>query len=97
MDGIGCGEALIMVLFSAIIEPQMTPKISWLGRGKGPEKKIAMKKYVNTLRFMAQLCKLADNQYTASDCQKHLTYNIFKRSGTNNGDDDDCVLSYVFI
>lgn len=72
-------EAL-KTLVHYIINPNFLPNISWTGRGKGNERKIALSGFVHLIDFITALVTRADSKFTRQKVQKKITYAILKHA-----------------
>lgn len=62
----------------AIIEPTFLPSISWSGRGRGKELKIALSKYTKIVNLIAEILNKADENFDQLKTIQCLKYKIIK-------------------
>lgn len=63
-----------------LISPAFLPAISWTGRGKEKERKIALRKYDHLVEFIIQIVKKADSRLSSDEILEGIKYNILKRA-----------------
>lgn len=88
MDKLDGGEAVDKVLERMthyLIKPSFLPQISWTGRGRGKEKKIALSAFVQIVNFIAISMNKIDKNYKYKNVVSDLTYGILKRAPSKFG------------
>lgn len=71
-----------------LIDPSFLPKISWTGRGKGTEKKIALCRFTYIVNFITNNI-LKSNKITEKEFDREFK-NVLKRAPSKFGKNDDC-------
>lgn len=79
------GKKILEPIVLAIIEPVFLPSISWSGRGRANEKKIALVAYQNIVNLIALLMSKADKKFNYSATVKALKYKIIKHAPAKYG------------
>lgn len=80
------GAKLLEPLVHSLITPTFLSSISWTGRGKGKEKKIALNAYVKLLNLITVTLNKADKSYNQLKTENELKYKIIKYARTEYGD-----------
>lgn len=83
--GTADGFKVLNNIMRTIINPSLLPFISWTGRGKGKEQKIAFNVYRNLVNMITVAVMKADSQYDSTQVQESLTYEVFKRAVSKYG------------
>lgn len=74
------GTKIIESIFHTIITPAFSPDISWTGRGRGKEEKIALSKYSNITNVIAEVMQKADRRFDQLKTLNCLKYKVLKRA-----------------
>lgn len=69
----------------SLISPSLLPEISWTGKGKGKEKKMALCRLNCLLDFMKATAFKADNHFTDAKFKDKIVYGILKRAPSKYG------------
>lgn len=69
----------------ALINTSYLPEISWTGRGKKKERKVAFSRFTHLIDFIKVMTLKADNEYSDDQVDYRLTYHIFKRAPSKFG------------
>lgn len=85
--GASIGDKVIEPVVYALIEPAFLANISWTGRGKGNERKIALKKFVNITNLITFTINKADNRCVQDDILKLLKYKVLKYASVKGKDE----------
>lgn len=72
------GSRIIEPVVHSVIEPAFLPSISWSGRGREKDEKIALSKYSNIINLISLVTNKADKNFTQLDTTKALKYKIIK-------------------
>lgn len=91
-NGKSNGSKIIELVVHSIIEPTFLPYISWSGRGKEKDEKIALSKYSNIINLISLVMNKADKKFNQLETTKALKYKIIKyapaKYGTKNDEND---------
>lgn len=85
------GTKVLEPLVHALIAPNFLSNISWTGRGKGKEKKIALNAYVKLLNLITVTLNKADKSYNQLKTENDLKYKIIKYATAKYGDSNHVV------
>lgn len=69
----------------ALIAPDFLPSISWSGRGRGKEEKIALSKYTKLINLIVETVIRADATFDNLQTIKSLKYKILKYAPAKYG------------
>lgn len=83
--GTADGFKVLDNIMRAIINPSFLPSMSWTGRGKGKEQKIAFNGYPNLFNMITVAVMKADSQYDSTKVQEAITYEVLKRAPSKFG------------
>lgn len=76
------GSKVLEPVVHALIEPNFLPSISWTGRGRGKEVKIALSKYTRITNVITDVMNRADRKFDQTTTIKNLKYKIIKHAPT---------------
>lgn len=79
------GTKVLEPVVHALIEPSFLPSISWTGRGRGKEMKIALSKYTKITSMIIDVLNKADRKFDQTTTIKSLKYKIIKHAPTKYG------------
>lgn len=82
------GSKVLEPIVHALIAPEFLPSISWSGRGRGKEVKIALTKYIRITNLIAEVVNLADGNFGQLRTLKDLKYKILKYAPAKFGSKD---------
>lgn len=79
------GSKVLEPVVHALIAPDFLPSISWSGRGRGKESKIALSKYTRITNLIGEVVNLADGNFDQIKTLKDLKYKILKYAPAKYG------------
>lgn len=82
------GSKVLEPIVHALIAPEFLPNISWSGRGRGKELKIALSKYTRIINLIAEIVNMADGNFDHLRTLKDLKYKILKYAPAKYGSKD---------
>lgn len=82
VNGKADGLQVLHKLMHFLISPKYIHSISWTGRGKGTEKKVAFSGFIHLINLITITVNKADNSYSSKDVDQKLKYTIFKHAPT---------------
>lgn len=74
------GFSVLEKLMHSLISSNYLQSISWTGRGKGKERKVALSTFEHVINFITVMVKKADANYSSDKVQHDITYEILKRA-----------------
>lgn len=84
-SGSSDGLKVLEKIVHSLISPHYLPSVSWTGRGKGNEKKVALSKFINVLYLITQSVNKADSSYNYDKSIQKLKYTILKHAPAKFG------------
>lgn len=72
------GTKVIEAVVHTLIDPAFLPAISWSGRGRAKEEKIALGKYSNLTKLIAEVMNKADRSFDQLKTLNSLKYKVIK-------------------
>lgn len=84
-NGSADGLKVLEKIVHSLISSQFLPSISWTGRGKGNERKIALSKYINLMNAITVTACKADVNFTSDKSTHKLKYTILKHAPSKFG------------
>lgn len=85
-QGKGDGAKILESVVHKVIQPAFLPKISWSGRGRGNETKIALCQYSNVINLISIVVNRGDRKFNQGETEKCLKYKIIKYAPTRFGE-----------
>lgn len=79
------GFEVLQKLVLSLISSSLLPSVSWTGRGKGIERKIALCHFLHIRNFLTKIVCKADKSYNEDKIVRKLTYTILKRAPSKFG------------
>lgn len=84
-DGNAEGEIVLERIVCSLISPTFLPVISWTGKGKQKERKVALCRFTHLIDFIKVMTFKADNSFTEAQFRDKLIYGILKRAPSKYG------------
>lgn len=79
------GFEVLQKLVLCLISSSFLPFVSWTGRGKGNERKVALCNYLHIRDFLTKTVCRADKSYNEEKITRKLTYTILKHAPAKFG------------
>lgn len=76
---------MIEAVVHTLIDPGFLPAISWSGRGRGKEEKIALSKYSNVTKLIVEVMNKADRNFDQLKTLNALKYKVIKYAPAKYG------------
>lgn len=97
--GTSNGKTIIESIVYSLIDPTFLSNISWTGRGKPNETKIAMKQFTNITDLIIYTTQKADSSCTREKILKMLKYKVIKYAlqRLSNGLNKSTEYVYIYI
>lgn len=86
VNGSSDGKKILEPVVHSLISPKYLSAISWTGRGKKNERKIALSGYVNTLNLITLTLNKADDRFDHLKTITNLKYKILKYAHAKFGE-----------
>lgn len=84
-DGNSDGDTVVEKVVHSIISPPYLKDISWTGKGKGKERKVALSRFNHVIDFIKSITLKAAKTFTEEDFKDRLIYGILKRAPAKYG------------
>lgn len=84
-DGNAYGDLVLEKIVHSVISPPYLKDISWTGKGKQKERKIALCKFNYIIDFIKSITFKADKSFTEAKFKDKLIYGILKRAPSKYG------------
>lgn len=79
------GKKVIDAVVHSLIDPTFLPSISWSGRGRAKEEKIALSKYTRLTKFIHEVMSKADRNFDYQKTLNVLKYRVLKYAPAKYG------------
>lgn len=88
------GGKIINSVIDSIVHRESQHLFSWTGRSSpGMKPKVAFSEYKELIGLIHAVCRRADETYSRKDCERDLTYKVFKYAKTKRSLNSDVKLS----
>lgn len=84
-EGNANGETVLEKITCSLINPPYLAEISWTGKGKQKERKIALCRFNHLIDFIKAMTFKADKSFTEAQFKDKLIYGILKRAPSKYG------------
>lgn len=84
-DGKADGEIVLEKIVHALISPPYLKEISWTGKGRQKERKVALCRLPHLIDFVKAMTVKADSNFTDTQFKDKLIYGILKRAPSKYG------------
>lgn len=87
----GSGSAMLERVVHAMIEVSFLPSMSWTGKGKVKDEKIALGTFIHVINFIKVAVRRTDSSFSDEMFDGQIKYVILKRAPSKYGKTEDAI------